>query len=166
MLQVISFKVQVQGFHLIISYIIQILDCCFHILIYLTQVCARILANCVRQVADSVLLTHDFALYSDALKNALVEKNYENLIKDINNEIRQMNPKPILPTTDQEKIVPTIDFVKMTRELSKSVDTFKKETKQWNRFFDEIGKKNRSIIKYLLQNVIVMFLNINSKRSS
>ena len=84
-------------------------------------------------------------MYSDALKNALVEKNYENLIKDINNEIRQMNPKPILPTTDQEKIVPTIDFVKMTRELSKSVDTFKKETKQWNRFFDEIGKKNRSM---------------------
>ena len=60
-----------------------------------------------------------------------------------------MNPKPILPTTDQEKIVPTIDFVKMTRELSKSVDTFKKETKQWNRFFDEIGKKNRSMDQQL-----------------
>ena len=56
-----------------------------------------------------------------------------------------MNPKPILTTTDQEKIVPTIDFVKMTRELSKSVDTFKDETKQWNRFFDEKGKKNRSM---------------------
>ena len=84
-------------------------------------------------------------MYSDALKNALVGKNYENLIKDINNEIRQMNPQTILTTTESEKIVPTIDFVKMTRELSKSVDIFKDETKQWNRFFDAKGKKNRSI---------------------
>lgn len=62
-----------------------------------------------------------------------------------------MNPKqPILATTDQEKIVPTIDFVKMTRELSKSVDIFKEETKQWNRFFDAKGKKNRSINKISL----------------
>ena len=83
-------------------------------------------------------------MYSDALKNALVGKNYENLIKDINNEIRQMNPKQdysVLTTTESEKIVPTIDFVKMTRELSKSVDIFKEETKQWNRFFDAKGTK-------------------------
>ena len=84
-------------------------------------------------------------MYSDALKNALVGKNYENLIKDINNKIRQMNAQTILTTTESEKIVPTIDFVKMTRELSKSVDIFKEETKQWNRFFDAKGKTNRSM---------------------
>ena len=57
-----------------------------------------------------------------------------------------MNPKqPILTTADQEKIIPTIDFAKMTRELSKSVDNFKEETKQWNRFFDTKGKTNRSM---------------------
>ena len=84
-----------------------------------------------------------------------MEKNYENLIKDINNKIEQMNPKqPILTTADQEKIIPIIDFAKMTRELSKSVDIFKEETKQWNRFFDAKGKTNRSIIKCLLQNVL------------
>ena len=54
-----------------------------------------------------------------------------------------MNPDRV--TTESEKIVPTIDFVKMTRELSKSVDIFKEETKQWNRFFDAKGKKNRAM---------------------
>ena len=77
-----------------------------------------------------------------------MEKNYENLIKDINNKIEQMNPKqPILTTADQEKIIPIIDFAKMTRELSKSVDIFREETKQWNRFFDAKGKTNRSMDK-------------------
>ena len=122
------------------------------------QVCGRVLANCIRKLADSILLPHDFVTYGEAMKNALVPQNYGDYIDDINRETR----RTLYNNNEDYK---EINFVEMTRDLKKSVDEFEREAVIWNQSLEDKGNQfdNYMWKNLVWENVILYAMHIYTK---
>ena len=103
----------------------------------LFQVCSRVLANSIRNLADSAILPHDFVAYGNALTTALTPKNYGDWFNIINKNAEDNFDKE---SDSEEYEQVEINFVLMTNSLKKNANNFIKEAKEWSRLFKDKGK--------------------------
>ena len=99
--------------------------------------CTRVLANSIRNLADSALLPHDFVAYGNALTTALTPKNYGDWFNIINKNAEENFDKE---SDSEEYDQVEINFVSMTSNLKKNANNFIKEAKEWSRSFKDKGK--------------------------
>ena len=112
--------------------------------------CTRVLANSIRNLADSALLPHDFVAYGNAMTNALMPKNYGDWINIINKNAEEYFDKE----SDSEEFDQVeINFVSMTSNLKKSANNFIKEAKEWSRSFKDKGKIQVLLMKNVICNI-------------
>ena len=123
--------------------------------VFLPQVCARVLANSIRNLADSALLPHDFITYGKAMSNALQLQNYGDWIKDINKHAEEK-----FKDNDKEYKQVKINFAQMTSSLSKNVEDFTKEAKAWARSIENKGSMNT---RFCALNLLIVFRTKKNK---
>ena len=106
--------------------------------------CTRVLANSIRNLADSALLPHDFVAYGNALTTALTPKNYGDWFNIINKNAEENFDKE---SDSEEYDQVEINFVSMTSNLKKNANNFIKEAKEWSRSFKDKGKSRKLFIR-------------------
>ena len=112
------------------------------------------MANCIRSLADSVLLPHDFVRYGEAIKRAAQTSNYGDFIDDINEELK----KVFIKDEDYEEL--EINLNQMTEDLKKHVELFIKEAIIWNRSLDSKSRQSmfHNVIKHTMTITFSIYL--------
>ena len=107
----------------------------------LFQACGRVLAHSVRNLADSLILPHDFEAYGRAMKAATNTGNYGAYIEKINSEIEKYQQNDLT--------MHKIDFNNMMETLRQSTIELDRKAKEWYRLFNDTGNTIMCNILYL-----------------
>ena len=87
------------------------------------------LAHCIRNLADSILLPHDFEAYGDAMEMAVNTRHYDQIIDDIENNLRFWNLGEYKKT----------NFTRIIEPFQRNIERFTRAATRWNDSVSDIG---------------------------